>query len=490
LNASILCNTNSNSTSCYIFTLDVIALYPSIKPSDAQAALQEALLNSSFTEGTRTVIFDFVDLIFKNSFVCFYGEVYTGKDGIPTGNCVSRQMADIMLHRMLFYHVKPNLMALWKLITFWKRFIDDIIGLWTGTIRQFNLFVGKLNDLTRPYGIQFGDSQIGKSVNFLDVTLTLNANNTIEYKLYKKDTDARLYLQTDSFHPPHVFNSVIFSQMIRVIQRNSQDHTCVEDIAELKADLMKSGHDEDVVEEVEPLAAQRAIENELYTDHQTPKTQEQQLVYSVKYFKEVDQLKQLVHSVRADIVELCGDTKITFALRKQPSIGNTVVRNRKLSESVFTPVVKSQKCGSPRCQTCPYLFNHDDEIIVNGIVLRLDFNLSCKDQHVIYVAQCQLCNKLARVLKDDTYFGQTIQEMHCRMNGHRNKFVIDSNLIFEKSALSMHCFLAHKNEFNMSHFKLGIVKKVKPVDLDRDETFYINKFRTNIWGLNRISVVR
>ena len=95
-----------------------------------------------------------------------------------------------------------------------------------------------------------------------------------------------------------------------------------------------------------------------------------------------------------------------------------------------------------------------------------------------------------RILKDDTYFGQTIQEMHCRMHGHRNKFKIDSSLTFEKSALSMHCFLAHKSDFSMSFFKLGIVKKVKPVELDREETFYINKFRTSIWGLNRISVVR
>jgi len=108
----------------------------------------------------------------------------------------------------------------------------------------------------------------------------------------------------------------------------------------------------------------------------------------------------------------------------------------------------------------------------------------------IYVAQCQLCNKQTRVYKEDAYFGQTIQEMHCRMNGHRNKFKIDSSLVFEKSALAMHCFLEHKDNFSMSNFKLGIVKKVKPTDLDREETFYINKFRTNIWGLNRISVVR
>ena len=33
-----------------------------------------------------------------------------------------------------------------------------------------------------------------------------------------------------------------------------------------------------------------------------------------------------------------------------------------------------------------------------------------------------------------------------RMNGHRNKFVIDKRLLFEHSALSMHAFLKHRED--------------------------------------------
>ena len=65
--------------------------------------------------------------------------------------------------------------------------------------------------------------------------------------IYKKDTYARLFLETDSFHPEHVFKSAVFSQMIRVIQLNSQDHTCVEALMELKDDLIKSGHNENTI---------------------------------------------------------------------------------------------------------------------------------------------------------------------------------------------------------------------------------------------------
>ncbi len=80
--------------------------------------------------------------------------------------------------------------------------------------------------------------------------------------------------------------------------------------------------------------------------------------------------------------------------------------------------------------------------------------------------------------------------MHIRMNGHRNKFKIDNALTFEKSALSMHSFLVHKSDFSMDNFKLGIVKKVRPNDLDREESIFVNKYRTKIVGLERIVVRR
>ena len=95
--------------------------------------------------------------------------------------------------------------------------------------------------------------------------------------------------------------------------------------------------------------------------------------------------------------------------------------------------------------TDPLLFDSTDIVMVNGMVVKLDFKLSCKDKNIIYIAQCKIRNKINNVFKDDSYFGQTVNALHIRMNGHRNKFCIDSKLLFEKSALSMHCFLVHKN---------------------------------------------
>ena len=68
-------------------------------------------------------------------------------------------------------------------LLFWKRFIDDGIGIWRGTRRGFENFVRKLNRETNKYGINFpiDEIQFGKSVNFLDVTLYLDEENKIQY---------------------------------------------------------------------------------------------------------------------------------------------------------------------------------------------------------------------------------------------------------------------------------------------------------------------
>ena len=131
-----------------------------------------------------------------------------------------------------------------------------------------------------------------------------------------------------------------------------------------------------------------------------------------------------------------------------------------------------------------------DEIIVNGKRVYLDFSLTCKDTNVIYIAQCTVCNAIIRVYKEDTYFGQTVTSLHERFNGHRRSFSITPELLYEKSGLSMHCFLEHKNLFNLNLFKVGMVKKVAPLMLDREENRVVEKYQTNIWGINRIAIVR
>ena len=106
-----------------------------------------------------------------------------------------------MLHKLI-ESVKGDI-PLWKFVKLFRRFIDDIFTVWYGTKRQFDMFVSTLNELSAKFGIRFGEWSIGESVNFLDVTLFIDQDGFIQYRLYRKPTDSRMYLKTHSFHPRH-----------------------------------------------------------------------------------------------------------------------------------------------------------------------------------------------------------------------------------------------------------------------------------------------
>ena len=151
----------------HLFTLDVKALYPSMRPEIAKFALADAQSDDrTTTSGIKVPLKEMTDLLFEKSFVACKGKCYQPQEGIPTGGCNSRQIADCTLHWLLGT-VKGDIPS-WNFIELFKRFIDDIFGIWKGTEQQFLSFV-ELQ--TKLYGIEFGDSSIGDAVHFLDVTV-------------------------------------------------------------------------------------------------------------------------------------------------------------------------------------------------------------------------------------------------------------------------------------------------------------------------------
>ena len=470
-------NDNASNTdgNINLFTMDVKSLYSSIKPELAIEALTDFLRSDiSLNNNLKTIIENFVKFILEESFVSYKNKSYKSKVGIPTGGCNSRQIADIFLQWLLFKIVKPSINEC-PLVTFWKRYIDDCLGLWVGNKEGFDEFVTQLNEETAKFGISFPieEIQFGKSVNFLDLNIYLDEENKINYRLFIKPTDARRFLNPSSFHPKHVFNSIPFSQMLRIIKRNSKRETCLEDINTLKLDLIKSGYNKDFLESCEVKAFRKVDEPgiERLTENNT-------IVFTVDYFENLQGFKILISNIQEDIKPLLGDIKIKLSTRKSSSIGNLLVKNKLLCEEKMV-LSDSQKCGDKRCGVCPLMFTTNSTII-NNKELKIPKKLNCKSKDCIYLCVCSQCNQ------NNAYFGKTVQEYHNRMTGHRQSFNINK---FMKSALSMHAYDCHNGEIKLKDYKLAVVKAVSPRRLNREEFVFIDKYETQTKGLNRYQVV-
>ena len=463
-----------------LFTLDVEKLYPSIQPEVAIQAIQETLSADKTTDKkTKKAIEQFIKLSFEHSYVTYQNECFKSEIGIPTGGSLSRQIADIFLHWILFVKMRPKINSI-QFIKFWNRFIDDCLGAWRGTKRSFNNFVTQLNSETTQYGIKFpaNEVQFGKSVHFLDLCVYLEEDNSIQYRGYTKPTDAKRYLNPKSFHPAAVFNSIPFSQLLRVWRNNSKDETRNAELVQCIKQFENSGYNPDRLNELNNKVRTKVTTPTEENENPEESEETETLVFPMHYFHGVTEFKKLVRSLNVEFNQLIGDTRIMFAMKKGSSLGNLVVRNKQLS--ITQTEGESQRCNGRGCLQCP-LTNMKSKVVVNGIVVHIPRHLNCRSRNVIYMWICKLCGER------DVYFGRTIQKCQVRTSGHRNCFNGDEGK-WEKSALSMHAWDMHQSQFSLENFTISVVKKVSPQQLRREEYKFIEKYRTIPLGLNLYKV--
>ena len=93
----------------------------------------------------------------------------------------------------------------------------------------------------------------------------------------------------------------------------------------LKKDMMKSGYQENELQKIEEKMNNRNNEEE-------PTTEETgTITFPVFYFDGINELKKIIHNSKTELHQLIGNTKIVMAVKKNPSIGNSCVRNKILS---------------------------------------------------------------------------------------------------------------------------------------------------------------
>ena len=99
-------------------------------------------------------------------------------------------------------------------VIIWVRFIDDIFLIWKGDIDSLTEFIDHLNNAAP--SIKFTHEISTNSVNFLDTTVLKDRQGNISTDVYQKPTDTHPYLHWTSAHPPHLKQSIPYSQALRL----------------------------------------------------------------------------------------------------------------------------------------------------------------------------------------------------------------------------------------------------------------------------------
>ena len=130
-------------------------------------------------------------LVLDSLFFSFDNVIYRQSFGIPIGSPISPIIADLVMRRL----ETVSLMSVNMDILFYYRYVDDICTALPPSqidvlLERFNSFHARL---------QFTVERGGKTINFLDVTVSVN-NNRFNFDWYRKSTFSGRFL---NFHSNH-----------------------------------------------------------------------------------------------------------------------------------------------------------------------------------------------------------------------------------------------------------------------------------------------
>ena len=152
----------------------------------------------------------------------YRGQWFRSEDGVPTGGPESGSIANIYVKWMLDKKLLPHpTIAPKDKLEKRLRFLDDSWFLWRGSERQFEAFKSALNTVGAVNKFTL-KGEVGKTVDFLDITLSLDSGR-LETSVFIKPTDSKRYLNRRSDHTTHTFGGIPFSQFRRAVVISSNE---------------------------------------------------------------------------------------------------------------------------------------------------------------------------------------------------------------------------------------------------------------------------
>ena len=121
-------------------------------------------------------------------------------------------------------------------ILFYKRFIDDILKIFHGSVDEFDKVFFFINNMHPT--INFTFNQFSSSINFIDVKIYKDKNGGIQTTTHRKSTDTMSLFHYDSNHSDHLKNSIIYSQALRYNRVISDRESLIKELEILSRTLV------------------------------------------------------------------------------------------------------------------------------------------------------------------------------------------------------------------------------------------------------------
>ena len=210
---------------CLLASIDVSSLYTNIPHSDGLESIAFYLKNEQLTfkhpeQPEPEIIIELAKLVLENNVFEFNEQHYLQKQGTAMGTKMAPAYANQFMGTL-----EKKLTN--KHIHTWKRYIDDIFIIWTGTREQLESYIDKINKIHPT--IKFTYEVDKKEVVFLDTTVykgdRFKTQGILDIKTHIKKTNKQLYIHKESYHPKSVKQAIIKGETKRYLRTNSNKAT-------------------------------------------------------------------------------------------------------------------------------------------------------------------------------------------------------------------------------------------------------------------------
>ena len=170
-----------------LVTFDVESLYTNIPHEGALEAIEHFLEKRPSENLPRTkCIMDLTAIVLHHNYFLFKDTFYLQRKGCAMGSKMAPQLANIYMGLFENSFIMNPLNPFHQRIKFFKRFLDDLFIIFTGTKDELSSFHDYLNGCNE--NLRFTMDADPKEINFLDIKVT-KVDNVLTTNPYRKPTD-------------------------------------------------------------------------------------------------------------------------------------------------------------------------------------------------------------------------------------------------------------------------------------------------------------
>ncbi|KAL8581298.1 hypothetical protein ACOMHN_028324 [Nucella lapillus] len=457
-----------------LVTIDVVGLYSNIPHEDMNTAVQSFVSQCGLTNGLPVQqLLEVMNHVLTNNAFCFDGKFYKQKMGTAMGTPMAPAVACLFMGWLEKQLLSNSPVPI--LIEIWKRFIDDIFILWTGSEEELLQFFEFINGYHPT--IKFTMNHSTNSLPFLDVLISLK-NGYLHTDLSSKPTDTHAYLHNTSCHPQHLVNNIPYAQFLRIRRLCSDTATFHSQCDEMETNFIKRGYKPETVNKARAKASRVPRQQTLTYKRREKRESRVPIVVTHNpanpplrtWFQE---LHPLLHTSQ----------RMSKAMPAPPILAERKCHSLKtLLMPSPLPIPNDDDAGCFRCMADRCVLCRDHVVQTRtftshttGESFNIRHKLSCESPNIVYLLYCDACHQ-------SQYVGETKLTLKERFYQHR------SNIHLNKGCCTF--VNQHFNQFQhtLQNMRCIAVEKVhvrtKAARLKR-ELFWRRKLKTDFpFGLN------